>query len=314
MIVAAGLWFTDQWPVERTDLLLFGGWAVMLATAVYLTSNVTRILGRHRLHVLRQRRRIRTMSGELRRQNQAMMQQEKMAAMGQLAAGVAHEITNPLASMDSLLQLIQRRPDRVQTDTVDKLREQVARINEIVRQLTNFAHPGGGERQTVPISDVISRTLEMASYHRRFRDVQTEIHQDPSLEGVLVSAEPYSLEQVLVNILLNALDAMSDQPEPRLHIRAWQEGSECFIEMTDNGHGIAPEHMDLLFEPFFTTKPVAKGTGLGLAISDRLVRRHGGRINVENQATGGAKFTICLPVVPAGVSQMARNSTPESNG
>jgi two-component system C4-dicarboxylate transport sensor histidine kinase DctB len=102
------------------------------------------------------------------------------------------------------------------------------------------------------------------------------------------------LEQVLVNIILNALDAMADGPSPRMEIRAGRQDEQCFISVSDNGHGITPQDLDHLFDPFFTTKPVGKGTGLGLAISYRLIRSQGGTIEVESQGKG-ATFTIRLP-------------------
>ena len=270
------------------------GWAAMLVITVYLTGTISRSLRRHRMRILRQRHRIRSMSQEIRRSRRAMIQQEKMAAMGQMAAGVAHEIANPLASMDSLLQLLQRKPDRLDADSVVKLREQIARINQIVRQLTDFAHPAQANWELVDVGQVLARSLQMVRFDRRIRTVDMDIEQPPADEPILTKAQPHALEQVLVNILLNALDAMGDEPNPRLDVRAWREGDKCYIQVADNGHGIEPEHIDHLFDPFFTTKPVGKGTGLGLAISYRLIRSQGGRIEVESKGQG-ARFTICLP-------------------
>ena len=126
----------------------------------------------------------------------------------------------------------------------------------------------------------------------------------PPAEAAPVCVQPHAIEQVLVNLILNALDAMAETSQPRLEIALDGRPHECLIAVRDNGQGIPPEHMDHLFEPFFTTKPVGKGTGLGLSISYGLIRGHGGRIEVQSTPGQGATFTIALPLaaeVPAHV-------------
>ncbi len=296
LMLACGLSASSLWPDAKHMPILLG-WALMLVSTVFLANHVSRNIRRHRQRVLQQNRRIRSMSDQLRRQRQAMIQHEKMVAMGQMAAGVAHEITNPLASMDSMLQLLQRKPDRIAGDAAEKLREQVARISNIVRQLTQFAHPPEAQWQTMNVGDLVERSLQMVRFDHRIRQVRLDVRISPQTQPVV--AQPQAIEQVLVNIILNALDAMADVAEPRLEIRAGCQNGECRIEIADNGHGIAVEHMNRLFEPFFTTKPVGKGTGLGLSISYSMVRQHGGRIEVRSQPNQGARFTICLPTASA---------------
>jgi len=298
VMLTAGLWLTGQWPDSRPDKLLMLGWLAMLVGTVYLASNITRKLREHRRRLMEHRQRLVSMSQELRRQQRAMVQQDKMAAMGQMAAGVAHEIANPLACMDSLMQLVQRKPERMKDEVFDKLREQIVRISEIVRQLTHFAHPDEARWETISIHDVVDRALQMMRFDDRIRKGHVRVEQQRSRDACcMVTAQPHALVQVLVNVILNALDAMADEPDPQLDIRAWGQEGKCFIEVTDNGHGISPEHRDHLFEPFFTTKPVGRGTGLGLAISYRLIRSHGGDIEAENLEKG-ARFTIHLPAAP----------------
>lgn len=295
-LLAAGMWAFNSWPEARHVPFLLG-WGLMLLATVFLANHLTGNLRRHRQRVLQQNQRIRTMSTQLRRQSQAMIQHEKMVAMGQMAAGVAHEIANPLANMDSMLQLLQRKPDRLPPDAVEKLREQVARINRIVRQLTQFARPPETDWQTMPVGDLVERSLQLVRLDPRLRGVRLEVEVSPQAGMVRVQAQ--AMEQVLVNIILNALDAMASVREPRLAIRASRREAECRLEVADNGHGIAPEHMGRLFEPFFTTKPVGKGTGLGLSISYGLVRQHGGRIEIRSEPGQGATFMICLPASSA---------------
>jgi signal transduction histidine kinase len=300
LMLLVGLWLTGQFPVLRGDIMIVAGWMIMLLITVYLTSNITRSLNRHRRRVLRQKHRIRSMSDELRRQNRAMIQQEKMAAMGQLAAGVAHEIANPLASMDSLLQLLHRKPERARDGAIEKLRDQITRINRIVRQLTDFAHPGDEQWQNASIDKIVAQSLQMIRFDHRMRSVKMDFRRELAPEDSWVRVQAHAMEQVFVNIVLNALDAMADEDDPRLNIHVGQDGKQCFVAITDNGHGIAPEHLDHIFEPFFTTKPVGKGTGLGLAVSYRLVRSHGGQLEAEN-VDNGTRFTVYLP--KDGVSQ-----------
>ncbi len=244
-----------------------------------------------RLHT----RRLRAMSDENQRRGQALIRQHKMIAVGQLAAGVAHEIVNPLACMDSLLQLAQRRPERMAPEMVGELRGHVARINDIVRKLEDFSRPGPAKFDQCPLKEIMARALEIVDVERNFPNIHISLDMEDSMIGTIVNAQPYALEQVLMNIILNALDAMANEPQPRLSIRLRRNDQECFIDIIDNGHGIAPEHMDLLFNPFFTTKPPSKGTGLGLSVSYQLIHAHGGRIEAVSNAKG-ATFTVCLPL------------------
>jgi signal transduction histidine kinase len=293
-MMLGGLWLTGRFPVSGDDMLIVGGWMITLLITVYLTSSITRSLNRHRRRVLRQKRRIRTMSDELRRHQRGMLQQEKMAAMGQLAAGVAHEIANPLASMDSLLQLLQRKPEKIQDGAIEKLRGQISRINSIVRQMTDFAHPGDEDWQRISIEKIVAESLKMIRFDHRVRDMKMDFQRELPVEDGFVRVQPQALEQVFVNIILNAFDAMADVENPELTIHVGQDAKHCLVTISDNGHGIPSDHMDRIFEPFFTTKPVGKGTGLGLAVSYKLVRSQGGSLEAEN-VDKGARFTVSLP-------------------
>jgi len=138
----------------------------------------------------------------------------------------------------------------------------------------------------------------MVRFDQRIRPVEIERRFSPQANDVQV--ESHAMEQVVINLVLNALDAMEGSREPRLILRTARDGDGGLIEVSDNGRGIAPEHLSRLFEPFFTTKPVGKGTGLGLAISYSLVRRLGGRIDVTSEIGKGATFTVRWPAVRVG--------------
>ena len=286
VMVALGLRLSGQWPMDRTGMLVLGGWVITLLFTVFLANHITRALRR-------QRRRLRKLTRQMHRQQQAMAQHEKMVALGQMAAGVAHEIANPLASMDSLLQLTQRHPEKMRPEAVTTLREQVQRIHQIIQLMKSFAHPAEMEAQTVVINDVVTQAMEMVRFDPRWAKVHCERVLGADVGTVRVMSQ--AVQQVLVNLIINALDAMETTPSPRLVIRTTRREGWCELEVEDNGPGISPEHRQRLFEPFFTTKPVGKGTGLGLAISYSLVERQGGKISVKTEVGRGTIFTVHLP-------------------
>jgi two-component system sensor kinase FixL len=235
---------------------------------------------------------LKELNDELLRQQQALIQHEKMAAMGQMAAGLAHEIANPLASMDSVLQLITRHPDRLGPETADVLREQISRINTLVGQMKNFAHPVESAWETVAINEVVEGALEMIGFDQRMREVR--ITRELASDAGRAEIMPHAIQQVIINLVLNALDAVAEVPEPRITVASARADSGCVVKVTDNGKGISPENVDRVFEPFFTTKPVGRGTGLGLSISYSLVEHNHGRLEVESRPGRGTTFSIHL--------------------
>lgn len=297
--LALALWLSGQWPQTRQEAILVSAWVLTLIVTVYLTDSVARSLYQREAAHTRQLARIRALSETTRAQQNSLIQSEKMAAMGQLAAGVAHEITNPLASMDSVLQLMQRRPDVPRPEAVATLREQVQRILRIVRQLTTYAHPGMGRIETLPVNDLVRASLEMLTFSRKMQRVTVET--DLSEDTGTAQMNAHALQQVLTNLLVNALDATADQPEPCISIRTRREGEVCIIDVADNGPGVTEEHQQRLFEPFFTTKPVGQGTGLGLSICARLVKEQGGTISLVSPPGEGAVFRIRLQATDAAV-------------
>jgi signal transduction histidine kinase len=295
------------------------GWDLTLLATVYLASVIVGRLRRQRRRLLRQNARIRRLAHKLRRQQEGLIQQEKMVTMGQMAAGVAHEVANPLASMDGLLQLMERRPDRVTADNLARLREQILRINTIVRQLTTLAHPraqggtggsgaGGGageEFVQANLNDIVTHTLDVLRFDRRLKNIKVEKHLDPALPNIRM--QPGALEQVIMNLVINAVDAMENVAPPAtptltittIPLPRGPDASPAIeLRIADNGTGVPPDLRDRLFEPFFTTKPVGKGTGLGLSISLTVLRRHHGTVTLESpppNAPTGTVFIITLP-------------------
>ncbi|MCC7147070.1 MAG: GHKL domain-containing protein [Phycisphaeraceae bacterium] len=294
VMVLAALWWSDLLAANPKETVALAAWVVLLLATVHLSNHITRSLRRHERRLMRQNQRIRAMSRRLAKQQRAMMQQEKMAALGQMAAGVAHEIANPLASMDSLLQLMQRKPAQPRPGAIDTLRQQVDRIREIVQQLTTFARPGETGWQMVDVNELVEESLRLVRFDPRARKVK--INRQLSPQAGQLHMQRRAMEQVLVNLLLNAMDAVAENPEPAVAMRTLRQENQCLIEVEDNGHGIAPEHLGRLFDPFFTTKPVGKGTGLGLAVSYSILRQHNGQIEVDSQVNQGACFRLRIPV------------------
>lgn len=294
VILGAGLWLAGQLPQDSHDSVFALAQVCVLFLVVFMVNRITRSVQQQQNRLRAQNRRIKKISSQLRRQQRAMIQQEKMVALGQMAAGVTHEIANPLASMDSLLQLLQRKPDKLRPDAIATLREQAARISNIIRQMKAFSHPIESSEQALPLNEVIERALQMLRFDPRMRRV--EVCRELSADVGSLPVLPQAMEQVLLNLIINALDAMADVPQPRLTIHTERRDGQCVIELSDNGHGIRPEHMKRLFEPFFTTKPIGKGTGLGLSISYSLVRRQHGNIWARSEPGKGTTFAIHLPL------------------
>jgi len=290
-MLVAGLLGSGQWPTDRASALLASGWAFTLLLTTYLASRLAKGVRRRERRLIEKNREIREMSDKLRAQQQSMIQHEKMVAIGRLAAGVSHEIANPLANMDSVLQLMERKPDKPRADAIHNLREQISRINTIVRGMTSFAHQDPGAFVAHDVNNVVRTSLDMMTFDRRMRAIT--IDQKLSSETGDARMIPQALQQVLVNLISNALDAIEGVPSPRLTVRTERTDRWCVIEIEDNGHGIASDIQQRGFEPFFTTKPVGQGTGLGLSICFSLIRDQRGELNLQSRP-GRTVFRVSL--------------------
>lgn len=315
-MLGLGLALSRNWPTDPRQALVAAGWIVTLCATVYVSERIASTLHRRERARLRKNRRLRDLAHRLRTQQTAMIQHEKMAAMGRLAAGVAHEINNPLASMDGALQLMERNPDAPpRPSTVRALRDQVRRIHDTVRELTAFAHPDKGVQDDIQLNSVVAGSLKLLQFDHRIRDcrVDTDLPESTGLARVA----PRALQQVLMNLVLNALDAIAGVQDPTITLRTRRDGDWCAIDVADNGCGIPPERLHEVFEPFFTTKPVGSGTGLGLSISQSLIDEQGGSLDVESRLGVGTTFTIRVPASsspsrPADADRAVPDSAPIS--
>lgn len=221
---------------------------------------------------------------------------EKMVALGTLAAGLAHEIGNPLASLSAVVQLLQREvSDPGQQKHLQTLDEQIERITRIVRQMLSFSRSPAEESIPTDVNDLVEHAVGMVAYCERARDV--EIQSVPDCDLPTLRIMPQLFQQVLVNLLLNALDAVEAvEGTSRIAVGRALCNEAVHIIVEDNGVGMAPEQIERAFEPFYTTKPPHRGTGLGLAVSYRLIQRQGGDISIESTLGEGTRVTVSLPV------------------
>jgi PAS domain S-box-containing protein len=238
-----------------------------------------------------------------------LIQSEKLAAVGQLVSGVAHELNNPLTSIAGLSEFLLEQKDLGSKDRghLRVIHEQADRAGRIVRNLLTFARQGPGERVAVDLNDVVQRTLQLMSYDLQLKDVT--IDKDLALVPPVLG-DRHALQQVVINLLNNAAQAVALNPPERprgIRVRTWAD-DRVRLRVADSGPGIADDVLPHLFTPFFTTKEPGQGTGLGLSITYSIVEAHGGRITVERPVDGGAAFLVDLPVAPA---EAPRPAAPE---
>lgn len=234
---------------------------------------------------------------ELKLQEEQVQHSERLATVGHMAAGVAHEIGNPLTAISSLTQLVQRRTgDEFVQEQMKKVRDQIQRINKIVRDLVDFSRPSSLDRAETQINEVIKSAVGLMKHDARCREVTFDMKLASGLPKIV--CVPDHIHQVLVNLLLNAVDAMAGVDDPAITIKTEKSESpeQIIIRVSDVGMGIKEEHLDRIFEPFFTTKDVGTGTGLGLSVSHGIIKEMGGTITVESKPNVGTTFIILLPV------------------
>ncbi|WP_136065377.1 ATP-binding protein [Modicisalibacter radicis] len=234
---------------------------------------------------------------DLRQTQDELIQAAKLAVLGQMAAGINHELNQPLAAIRAYAENAQAFIERGRSDAANANLQQIveltARMAEISAQLKQFSRRSGDSLTAVSVQAGFGYALRL--YRARLLGAGVTIVRDWPADEVWVHADPVRLEQVLVNLIGNALQAMADTPEPRLKLSIANTAGRVRIGVEDSGPGIAEAHLGRVFEPFFTTKPVGKGLGLGLSISARIVEDLGGRLEACNAAAGGARFTIDLP-------------------
>lgn len=225
--------------------------------------------------------------------SQQISNSEKLASIGRLAAGVAHEINNPLTGVLTFAHLLREKPNMDEQDKqdLDLIIHETTRVGEIVSGLLDFARERPASKMMLDLNQVIRQTVRLVANQSQFKKITIEEHLDEHLPAVY--GDRNQLQQVLLNLALNACEAMPNGGA--LIIKTQPHGKDVMLSVADTGCGIKPEHLTQIFDPFFTTKPVGKGTGLGLSVSYGIVQQHGGVLSVDSEEGNGTTFTIILP-------------------
>nr|HPI73533.1 ATP-binding protein [bacterium] len=231
----------------------------------------------------------------LQKTQQQLVQSEKLASVGQLAAGVAHELNNPLGGILIYSGLLLEQVDKEsrQAKDLQRIMAETDRCRRIVRGLLDFSRQTRIDAAIVNLNKILSSTLALVTEQAMFLNIQVVQQLEDSLPNVLVDVG--QIQQVFLNIILNAADAMNGRGTLSVRSRTSPEGDCVLVSFTDTGSGMTAEIISRIFEPFFTTKPRGQGTGLGLAIAYGIVQRHHGDILVASQPGMGSTITVKLP-------------------
>jgi PAS domain S-box-containing protein len=232
---------------------------------------------------------------EHRRLEQQLIQSEKLSAVGQLAAGIAHEVGSPLTAISSIAQVLyEKADDDWSKSKLKMIRQQIDRISRIVREMVNFSKPISSAIGEVHINKVIEEASQIVKYDKRLKHLNLTMDLFSPLPTLKISYD--QLLQVLINILLNCGDALESKKNGEISVTCNLVGEKIIISIIDNGAGIRKENLDHIFEPFFTTKQPGKGTGLGLWVCYNIIKGFSGELVVESEANQGTAFHIFLPV------------------
>jgi two-component system NtrC family sensor kinase len=233
---------------------------------------------------------------EKRRLEVNLAQSEKLAAVGQLAAGLAHEINNPLTAIIANTQLLQRElvDDADNLELVDLINKAGVRATQVVRNLLDLARKEEYTFVAININSTIRKALDMLKHELVAHNINLLEDLDDKLSSVMASED--HLQSVWMNLISNAIDAVEENENREIQITSAQQGNEVRITVSDNGKGIPQEKIGRIFEPFYTTKSPGHGTGLGLSLCHRMIKQHGGNINVDSQLGVGTIFSVTLPV------------------
>jgi two-component system, NtrC family, sensor kinase len=222
-----------------------------------------------------------------------LVRSEKLAAIGQLVAGVAHELNNPLAAIVGYSELL---TDEVKGELprqkLDKMIREAQRMRRIIENLLRFARQNSLERKSANLEGLVQEVLALGEYQTRAQNVHVHVEVEPELPQVAVDEDQF--KQILLNLLNNSIDALEGIREKRIRIEALRRGDRVIMRFDDNGPGFSD--VNRAFDPFYTTKPIGKGTGLGLSICYGIVKEHGGEIQASNLDPSGARITVELPI------------------
>jgi len=291
--------------VEATEKISAGNFDVQVETAsenelgmlASAFNSMTAELARRQQKLEDRLAELARMNSELQKTQDQLIISEKLASVGRLAAGVAHEIGNPLSIINGYLEILAKSPnlDERQKDLTARVESELKRINQIIRELLDYSRPPSDQVETVDLNAVILETLKLIEMQKGFNKITPELELARNLPSI--QAGRNQLKQVLVNVFLNALDAMQDGGTLKLKTYEQNSGAhEIVAEVSDTGTGIPRQNLSRIFDPFFTTKEPGKGVGLGLSISLKLMQVMNGKIEVDSEPGKGSTFKLKFQV------------------
>jgi two-component system NtrC family sensor kinase len=242
---------------------------------------------------------------ELKAAHQKLLQSDRLASLGQLSASVAHEINNPVAGVLNLSMLMQRmvKEDGIPPNRIEEFRKylsqvtsETARVGRIVSDLLAFSRRSKPQRAPADLNKIVKMTLSLVQHKMKLSNVTVETNLLDDLPAA--PCDQSQIQQVVLNLLLNAAEATHGKSERRVGVSTSTDGGFVRLVVSDNGEGIQPENLPKIFHPFFTTKPEGKGVGLGLAVSYGIIEAHGGEVEVSSKVGEGTTFTVSLPIEP----------------
>ena len=240
---------------------------------------------------------------QLKNAQKKLVQSDRLASLGQLSASVAHEINNPVSGVLNLSMLMQRmlKEDGIPPNRIEEFRKylgqvtaETTRVGRIVSDLLAFSRRGKPQRAPADLNRIVKMTLSLVQHKMKLSNVTVEMRLAEDLP--MASCDASQIQQVALNLVLNAAEATHNKPERRVEVTTRKGDGEILLIVTDNGEGIPPENLSKIFDPFFTTKSEGKGVGLGLAVTYGIVHAHGGDIEVKSQVGEGTTFTASLPL------------------
>ena len=247
---------------------------------------------------------------DLKRLEEQLIQAEKLAAMGQMLAGVAHELNNPLTAILGVTELLRERSsaDEATKRQLELTHRQARRAARIVQNLLEFSRPASPQKKPLDVNNLVERTLQLHEHSLRRNNIEVDFRHQTGLPGVIGDAN--QLIQVFLNLVTNAEQAICEiRDSGRIQIRLSHKEGRVIVTVQDDGVGIRPEALPRIFDPFYTTKRPGGGTGLGLSICMSIIREHGGLIEADSLPAGGTAFTVYLPAGPAVVPEVSPPAT-----
>jgi PAS domain S-box-containing protein len=237
---------------------------------------------------------------QLRQMEKQMAQTDKLASIGELSAGIAHEINNPLGIILGYTQLLLRKETEASERQQDLkvIEKHVRSCKSIVEDLLNFARSSKPLMETADLNELIADVLQFITQHAQMEGIHVKTAYDQELPGLHIDEK--KIRQVMINLLMNSFYAVGNKGRIKIHTRWRQSAATAYIDVQDNGCGIEPRHLARIFDPFYTTKPTGQGTGLGLSVSYGIIKSHGGEISVASTPNQQTTFTVSLPQAQGG--------------